>query len=169
MAKGKLIPRETADPIIDRVYKGLRNVMLDFDVCGSYRRGCRMIRDVDIVAIAVQVSDREAILAAFGELLDPEAPRFHAHGKMVHSGPVNGVQVDLNVGLPDEKATMVCYATGSMMFNIKMRGLAKRQGFKLSQYGLFKPDGLKVVTPTEEDVFKAIGMDFKIPEERDLH
>jgi len=169
MAKGKQIPRETVDPIIDKVNKRLQGVALNFMVCGSYRRGCPLVRDVDLVAIASQESDRDQILEAFGELLDPTFPRFHVQGNRVHSGPIDYVMVDLNVGLPDEWAAMVCYATGSMMFNIKMRGLAKKQGFKLSQYGLFRPDGSKVVTPTEEDVFKAIGMEFKFPEERNIY
>ena len=72
------------------------------------------------------------------------------------------------------------YFTGSKNFNTMMRRKAIKMGYKLSEYGLFrvvKDDNGKVMkditgeqlpTPTEEDVFRILEMEYKTPQERDI-
>ena len=61
-----------------------------------------------------------------------------------------------------------------------MRRKALKMGYTLSEYGLFKlirdengkiikgQKGEQLPTPTEEDVFKILEMDYKTPQERDI-
>ena len=65
--------------------------------------------------------------------------------------------------------TAYLYFTGSYEFNERMRGIAKRQGYKLNEYGLYKKTGdtYKLIkVKSEEDIFKVLGMDYVEPEKR---
>lgn len=76
--------------------------------------------------------------------------------------------------------TALLYFTGSKNFNTMMRRKAIKMGYKLSEYGIFrvvKDDNGKVMkditgeqlpTPTEEDVFRILEMEYKTPQERDI-
>ena len=76
--------------------------------------------------------------------------------------------------------TALLYFTGSKNFNTMMRRKAIKMGYKLSEYGIFrvvKDDNGKVMkaitgeqipTPTEEDVFRILNMEYKTPKERDI-
>ena len=61
------------------------------------------------------------------------------------------------------------YFTGSYEFNERMRGIAKRLGYKLNEYGLYKLDGYKeklIQIYSEKDVFDILGMNYLDPHER---
>ena len=60
---------------------------------------------------------------------------------------------------------MILYSTGSQMHNIHMRSVAKKQGYKLNQIGLYKGDKL-IPTTSEEEIFKLLGMPYVVPEKR---
>jgi DNA polymerase (family 10) len=57
------------------------------------------------------------------------------------------------------------YFTGSYEFNEKMRGIAKRQGYKLNEYGLYKGEKL-IQIYCEKDVFDILGMNYLEPKDR---
>ena len=57
------------------------------------------------------------------------------------------------------------YFTGSYEFNERMRGIAKRQGYKLNEYGLYKGNKF-IQIYSEKDVFDILGMKYLNPEER---
>jgi DNA polymerase/3'-5' exonuclease PolX len=61
--------------------------------------------------------------------------------------------------------TAYLYFTGSYEFNERMRGIAKRQGYKLNEYGLYK-DSKKIQIYSEQDVFDILGMKYLSPNER---
>lgn len=146
-----------------------RNPWVEFIICGSIRRCKEQVRDVDLVAVVPKHGGKEekAILNRFGMLLDFTEPRFQKNRKLVTRGKYKGISFDLNIADPMEKATMVCYATGSGFLNVLMRSLAKRNGMKLSQYGLFRvADGKRIPTKSEDAVFERIGMRSLHPTER---
>ena len=77
-----------------------------------------------------------------------------------------GINVDLRVVTDNEFPFAALYFTGSKSHNTDMRGRAKKMGYKLNEYGLFKDD-----TPTpckdEADVFSKLGLDYIPPEIRE--
>jgi DNA polymerase/3'-5' exonuclease PolX len=62
------------------------------------------------------------------------------------------------------------YLTGSANFNESIRLEAERSGYTLNDTSLKKLDGSgEVKCETEEEIFKALGMNYKLPEERDIN
>ena len=77
----------------------------------------------------------------------------------------------------EEYAYALLYFTGSDHFNRSMRHFAKAKGYSLSDHGLVRAHkvgvnnvvrGLVNLVPakTEQDIFKALGLDFKEPIDR---
>jgi DNA polymerase (family 10) len=61
------------------------------------------------------------------------------------------------------------YFTGSYEFNERMRGIAKKQKYKLNEYGLYKLDGdtEKLINIySEKDLFDILGMNYLEPKDR---
>jgi DNA polymerase (family 10) len=44
-----------------------------------------------------------------------------------------------------------------------MRGIAKSKKLKLSEYGLFKLNGEKIIINSERDIFDALEMEYLLP------
>ncbi|NLC44752.1 MAG: PHP domain-containing protein, partial [Clostridiales bacterium] len=58
--------------------------------------------------------------------------------------------------------------TGSKEHNTKMRHIAKSMGLKMNEYGLFRDEeNENIPCSSEEDLFKALGMDYIAPELRE--
>ena len=61
------------------------------------------------------------------------------------------------------------YFTGSYEFNERMRGIAKRKGYKLNEYGLYKLEENQekyIQIYSEKDVFDILGMNYLEPSQR---
>jgi len=127
-------------------------------VCGSYRRYKETIGDIDIV---VETTKPGKVIAHCSMLLDTVL----VDGMKKVSGIKNGVQVDFRFIAPESFGACVLYFTGSKDHNIKMRQMAKDQGFKLNEYGLYKGTDA-IAGRTEKDVFDALGMGYVEPEDR---
>ena len=55
------------------------------------------------------------------------------------------------------------YFTGSAELNKKMRQIAKIKKLKLSEYGLFKENGDKIIINDERDVFNILEIEYLVP------
>ncbi len=75
------------------------------------------------------------------------------------------MQVDILAVSEEDWVPALLYFTGSRYFNEYMRGVARANGYRLNQHGLYE-DGVRVPTPTEEDIFKVIGLEWIPPEKR---
>lgn len=136
---------------------------------GSLRRMRETIGDVDLLAAG---ADPPALMDAFASL--PKVLRVLARGPTKSSVlTTEGFQVDLRVVAPDEYGAALQYFTGSKAHNVKVREHAVRQGFKLSEYGLFRVRASgggpaeRVAAETEEDVYGALGMQTPPPPMRE--
>jgi DNA polymerase (family 10) len=79
-----------------------------------------------------------------------------------------GLRVDVRVVAPDEFGAALQYFTGSKEHNVRVREIAVKQGYKLSEYGLFRvSDNEKVAGETEEQVYGALGMQWPPPTMRE--
>ena len=75
------------------------------------------------------------------------------------------LKLDVFRTLPASKHAMLLYSTGSKFFNIRMRAIAKKQGFLLNQTGLYK-NGKKIIIRSEKGFFTKLGMPYIEPEKR---
>ncbi|HHE47363.1 MAG TPA: DNA polymerase/3'-5' exonuclease PolX, partial [Candidatus Acetothermia bacterium] len=130
---------------------------------GSLRRGCETVGDLDLLAISDQP---EAAASAFVSL--PEVEEVLAQGPKKSSVRLSGgLQVDLRIVPEESFGAALQYFTGSKAHNIRLRERAVARGWKLNEYGLFDREGKRLAGETEEDIYRALDLDFIPPELRE--
>ncbi len=165
--QGRMLLHE-AYPLASRLVETLRAEagVETADFAGSLRRMKETIGDIDIIAAA---ADPSAVTSKF--IAGPGVARVLAAGDTKASilTPV-GLQVDLRVVSPAEYGSALQYFTGSKDHNIRLRDLAKRQGLKISEYGIFDvKTGNRIGGATEHEIYAAMGLDYIDPELREDH
>ena len=132
------------------------------EICGSIRRRKEVIRDVDIL---VAGGDKEAVSLTFTTL--PEIEEIYLRGDTKTSVRlISGVDADLRIVESHEFPFALMYFTGSKEHNVRLRGIAKKLGLKLNEYGLF--DGVRsVVADSEKEVYERVKLDYVPPEMRE--
>ncbi len=139
-----------------------RKEIKEVSVAGSVRRRKETIGDIDILV----VSDNPKKTADFFVSM-PEVKKIWAQGATKCSVKFNeGFDIDLRMVPQKSFGSALQYFTGSKEHNIATRKIAIEKGLKLSEYGVFK--GTKQIAgKTEEEVYKAIGLQFIAPEMRE--
>jgi DNA polymerase (family 10) len=134
------------------------------NLAGSVRRRKETVGDLDILVASVHprpVMDAFASMDGVGEIVLKGDTKTSVRLK-------SGIQVDLRVLEPDSYGAALHYFTGSKEHNIAVRDRGKRQGLKISEYGVFREaDGQKIGGTDELDVFKSVGLPFIPPELRE--
>jgi len=155
---GQILP--IAESILEEL-KSLKEVD-KISLAGSLRRRKETIGDVDILVVSKkpeQVMDFFASLELVKKVLAKGKTKTSIHTK-------EGFDIDLRVVPEESYGSALQYFTGSKDHNIITRKIAIEKGFKLSEYGLFK--GNKIIAgKTEEEVYKALGMEYIEPELRE--
>ncbi len=132
---------------------------------GSLRRMRETVGDIDILATG---RNGEQIIRYFTR--HPGVSRILAEGKTKGSALISTDrgerQVDLRIVSEPEFGAALQYFTGSKAHNIKLRGMAKDKGLKISEYGVFKGQK-KIAGRSEKEVYKAIGLPLIPPELRE--
>ena len=132
---------------------------------GSLRRMKETVGDIDILASG---KNGAQIIRYFTQF--PKVKRVLAAGEtkgsVVIATETIERQVDLRIVDESEYGAALQYFTGSKAHNIKLRGMAKAKGLKISEYGVFKGEK-KVAGYDEEEVYKALGMPWIPPELRE--
>lgn len=132
------------------------------EICGSLRRGCETIKDIDIL---VASSNPEPIMKRFIEL--PGVMNVVGHGPTKSSVLFeNGVPADLRVVSEKQFPFALHYFTGSKAHNVAMRARAQDHGLKLNEYELAGPKR-SIDCKEEEDIFEALGLEYIPPELRE--
>ncbi|HEY7699919.1 MAG TPA: DNA polymerase/3'-5' exonuclease PolX, partial [Vicinamibacteria bacterium] len=136
------------------------------EVAGSIRRRKETIGDADIVAVS---GDPERVMEAFVSM--PEVAHVYGRGPTKSNVRLeNGLDVDLRVVPAESYGAAMCYFTGSKAHNVHLRRIALSKGYKLNEYGLYDVSGGKervIGGRTEEEIYKALGLDYVPPELRE--
>jgi DNA polymerase (family X) len=140
-----------------------RSAPLDqVEVAGSLRRGRESVGDIDIL---VTSTEPERVFDAFGALPDLR--------EIVLRGPTKetirvaeGMQVDLRVVEPAAFGAALQYFTGSKDHNVRLRSLARDQGLKINEYGVFRGEE-RVGGASEAEVYATLGLALIPPEIRE--
>jgi DNA polymerase (family 10) len=136
------------------------DVVKKYEICGSYRRKCMFIGDLDVVVVPVDIPQLRNGFDSLGRWLS-------GGDRAVSIELPSGLQCDLLLSSPVSFGAAVLHFTGSKFFNIKCRFIAKELGFKLNQYGLWTGN---VLEASEEDVIlEILGLlQFRRPDTRSL-
>lgn len=165
-AKGRMPLKEAekyANEIVSAVKKADSNIER-IVVAGSIRRKKLSIGDIDIVA---STKNPKKILDAFISLKNVD--KILARGETKATVMLkSGIQADLRVFKPESWGAGLLYFTGNKAYNIHLRTIAIKKGYKLNEYGLFEKSTGKIIAgKTEEEIFKRLGQKYLKPEERE--
>lgn len=150
-------------PFVDELLAGTKGCD-DVFIGGSWRRGCELVGDVDVLVVTESGTLDDVIMPATHATLEG-GPRL-THGVMTLTGSAT-IGVDVWACTLAERGPALMFVTGPQQLNIRQRARAKRAGCKLSQYGLWR-DGQPVDGLTsEEDVYAALRWPWVPPGERD--
>jgi len=132
---------------------------------GSLRRMKETVGDIDILASG---RDGASIIRFFSS--HPKVVRVLAEGEtkgsVVITSESGDRQVDLRIVDDGEFGAALQYFTGSKAHNIKLRGLAKNKGLKISEYGVFR-GAKKIAGRDEDEVYAALDLPLIPPEMRE--
>jgi DNA polymerase (family 10) len=150
-------PIAIALPLATRIVERMLEVpgVTHASYCGSLRRFCETIGDVDLVVAASEPGPvMEALLSM--NLVE----RVLGSGERKTSVVTHrGTQVDLRVVAEHQLGAARLYFTGSKGHNIKLRQRALGRGLSLNEYALAELDGGRVVAgETEEQIYQALGL-----------
>jgi DNA polymerase (family 10) len=145
---------------------------------GSLRRFSPTIGDLDILAAT---GDPTSVMAAFHRLPQVETVMLSGETK-TRVRLLNGLETDLRCLDEMHWGTALQYFTGSQAHNVKLRELALKRGFSLSEYSLTRSrpsanadksaggkgeESSEVLCAEEEEVYRALGLPFIEPELRE--
>lgn len=131
------------------------------EVAGSIRRRRPFPRDIDIVLLPEHQGNLAVELLALGDHVKA--------GKSLMQRTYKGAQVDLYFATPETWHTLLLIRTGSKEHNIRLVTLAKKRGWHLyaNGRGLFNEKDERIAGDSEESFFKALGLPYKEPWERE--
>ncbi|MSR86803.1 hypothetical protein EXS70_01365 [Candidatus Peribacteria bacterium] len=174
--RAKRYPLADVKPHAERVLKTIRDVpgVERAEIAGSYRREKATVGDIDILVVtplrppeadsAGQASVSEAI-ATLPMVRDITAQSDKKLSFDVILDKESRLRVDVRFVKKDQWGSAILYFTGDKDHNIAMRKIAIRNGWKLSEYGLF--EGEKVLASKEEkDIYEKLGLTWIEPKER---
>ena len=181
------IPREEITELFkileEELYQILDKSILKTEVVGSYRRGKKFCGDMDVIITRIDSGKICGILHALIERLTLRKIIIDT----LTMSDKNDINCEIFMGISQlnektlyrridikvyEKSFFpfaILYFTGSAYFNRSMRLFAKKKGYHLSDKELSdRITGIKIQCNSEEDIFKALSLNYQKPEERDI-
>lgn len=130
---------------------------------GSLRRWKPTIGDLDLV---IGCADPREVMEAFTH--HAEVGRILGQGENKSSVEmVDGLNVQLWSQPPERFGTLLQFVTGSKEHNVRLRELAQKRGWSLSERCITRADGSEMLFDNEEDIYRALGLAYIPPELRE--
>jgi len=164
--KDQRTPIGEAFPIVEEILDALRPIpgVKNLAAAGSLRRFRETLGDIDLMGTA---DDPKALIDAFVAL--PQIAQVLAQGPTKASAILSGgLQVDLRMVEHDCFGSLLQYFTGSKQHNISLRERGRKQGLKLSEYGItvIATDKLEKFA-VEDEFYHRLGLQYIPPELRE--
>jgi DNA polymerase (family 10) len=121
-------------PVVEEIIVALRSIpgVRNLTAAGSLRRFQETVGDIDLMGTA---DNPKGVIDAFVAL--PHIRQVLAQGSTKASVIVSGgLQVDFRMVEHDSFGSLLQYFTGSKQHNISLRERGRKQGLKLSEYGI---------------------------------
>lgn len=150
--------------LIDRIILELKQRIQceKISAAGSARRMRETVGDIDILAAA---GNGKEVIETFVNL--PFVNRVLAAGDTKGSVIVEDkIQIDLRVVAPESYGAARQYFTGSQAHNVKLRGIARKRGLKITEYGIFR-DEVKLGGAEESEIYEHLNLPWIAPELRE--
>jgi len=164
--KDQRTPIGEALPVVEEILSALQSIpgVRNLTAAGSLRRFRETLGDIDLMGTAdnpKEVIDAFVVLPRVGQVL--------AQGPTKASAIVSGgLQVDLRMVEHDSFGSLLQYFTGSKQHNISLRERGRRQGLKLSEYGITDVGtGELEKFAVEEEFYHRLGLQYIPPELRE--
>ncbi|MHB1022697.1 MAG: DNA polymerase/3'-5' exonuclease PolX [Acidobacteriaceae bacterium] len=157
MLLGLVLPR--AEDLLNDIRK--LHLVDRAEIAGSLRRGCDTIGDVDIL---VTSEDSPAALQEISQL--PAVTHILAIGPTRATLLLDTIQVDIRAVAPESFGAALQYFTGSKKHNTHIRTIARKEGLKINEYGVFRGTR-RLGGAEEEDVYRLLHMPLMPPELRE--
>jgi DNA polymerase (family X) len=146
--------------LVAKIFEELRGWLpARSEVAGSYRRGAENSGDIDIILCGVPKRGLYEDMRCAAVIMTGRSKT----SIVWCSGQC--VQVDLLTVGAAEYFTSLQYFTGSAQHNEYLRGVAKKKGMTLNEHGLWR-GGKALAIRSEEDIYKALGVDYIPPNYR---
>jgi DNA polymerase (family 10) len=164
--KDQRIPIGEALPTVEEILSALNSVpgVRNLTYAGSLRRFRETLGDIDLMGTAEnpqKVMDTFVSLPIVGQVL-VQGP---TKSSIIVSG---GLQVDLRMVEHEAFGSLLQYFTGSKQHNISLRERGRRQGLKLSEYGITDITTDKLEKFAEEkEFYRRLGLQYIPPELRE--
>jgi len=164
--KDRRIPIGEALPIVEEIIGALCSIpgVRNITAAGSLRRFRETLGDIDLMGTADKPKE---VIDAFVAL--PHVRQVLAQGSTKATVIVSGgLQVDLRMVEHDSFGSLLQYFTGSKQHNISLRERGRRQGLKLSEYGItvVATDKMEKFS-REEEFYYRLGLQYIPPELRE--
>ena len=138
------------------------DAVLELAVAGSFRRMRETVGDLDVLVASRRGAEATAHFLAY-----PAIARVLAHGTTRSSVVLkSGLQVDLRVVPPESFGAALVYFTGSKAHCIALRRIARQQGLKINEYGVFRGER-RIAGATETEIYATVGLPPIAPELRE--
>jgi DNA polymerase (family 10) len=161
--KGRRIIGEVY-PLVKQIEKSLAQVAgVECAIAaGSVRRMKETIGDIDYLVAA---SDPEPVMDFFTKM--PEVQEVIGRGPAKAFVRLAGrIDADLLVVPEESWGSALQYFTGSKEHSVELRKIAIAKGLRLNEWGVFRGEK-RVAGATEEDVYRALGLQWVPPEMRE--
>ena len=148
--------------VIDYLKEQAGDLIKQITHAGSVRRGKETVHDIDILACSDNGAD---LIQLFSKM--PRVTKILGAGETKGSVMIDDrFQVDLRVVPEESFGAAMQYFTGSKEHNVRLREIAKKQGYKINEYAIWQ--GEKAVGgKTEEEIYSTLGMSWVPPEIRE--
>jgi DNA polymerase (family 10) len=136
---------------------------------GSLRRGRDTVGDLDMLVTGPACEEDVVSAAVEYTAAYPPIAELIARGQNKVSFRLRtGLQIDVRLLPRASFGAALQYFTGSKMHNVTVRQRALKRGYTLSEYALARlDDGTQVAAATEEDIYRALDLDWIPPELRE--
>ncbi|MBD3354698.1 DNA polymerase/3'-5' exonuclease PolX [Candidatus Woesearchaeota archaeon] len=139
----------------------------EIDYVGSIRRMKKTIGDIDILVISKKP---KKVMEVFTKM--DTVKKVISKGKTRSSVMLkeDNIHVDIRVVDKSSYAAAMQYFTGSKEHSIELRKIAKKKGYKISEYGIFKRKkgkNRKIPLKNEDSLYNKLDMQYVPPEMRE--
>ena len=150
-----------------------------FEICGSYRRKKDYSNDIDVLLtkfgtnentdckphLVLFVNKLKEAKFLIDDMTDKNIKTKYMGFSKLKNNPIR--RIDIRFVPYTSYYSALLYFTGSNTLNQKMRQIAKKLGYKLSEYGLFTiTDNKKIKIKSEKEIFKKLEIEYLEPKLR---
>lgn len=174
---------------IDHIYKYLDTTISSFNnsyyffICGSYRRDNDHSNDIDILLLHPDFLEQKYVHNTsylldivnmlkeknfiIDDLTDADGGTKYMGFCKYKNNDVR--RIDIRLIALESFIPAIVYFTGSYELNRRMRKIARNNGYKLNEYGLYDEHTNKpIILYSEEQLFEELGMDYLEPKDRNI-